>query len=87
MLDANWRTVQVYMRCQLTWAGMGTCIGLSASEAMAVMHAARVPPRERMEMLDGLQLMGRIQAGLINDRAGAGAADKGKDKGRSRQGA
>lgn len=60
---------EVYQRCQHTYAGMaGLPIGFSALEVDAAMRALRVPRHRQREVMDGVQLMGRVQSKAIADR-------------------
>lgn len=69
VLEENWETFEVYQRCQHTFAGMaGLPIGFSASEVASAMAALRVPRRRQREVLDGVQLMGRVQARVLSER-------------------
>lgn len=68
VLSDNWETVQVFQNCQMTFAGMGQPIGISALEATCAMHALGVPRSRRAEVLSGVRYMGEVAAQAISER-------------------
>ncbi len=67
----NWRTVKLYLACQLSWlSGMGgaTCVGLSQQEIRSVLLNHRVPAQQRPRIARGLAAMGRVAARCYNSR-------------------
>lgn len=66
----NWRTVQVYRTCQLSFVGMsGSCVGLSSLEIRAALQLERVPRPRQRAMARELQFMGRCAAEYLNEEA------------------
>jgi hypothetical protein len=72
VLPENWIVVEVFGRCQIGVAvGMGGALwqGISAREARAAIGMSRVPAKDWVRVLDGVQLMGRITAEIRNEQA------------------
>lgn len=69
MLECNWPAVQVYLACQWTlhvgvsapyWQGIAT------SEAVAAMHAHRIPAAARADTLRRVQIMVAAARSVLN---------------------
>ena len=58
----------MFQRCQLTFTGMGECIGLSALEAESAARMMRVPRRRHPGLLDDLQIMAAATVRAMNSR-------------------
>jgi hypothetical protein len=69
VLTENLVTVEVFGACQLTFAGMGQPIGISATEITCAMHALRVPRNQRGEVLQGVRYMGGVAAQALAEVA------------------
>lgn len=61
VLDDNWDTVQVFLRCQANWltGGMGAPVylGISALELDAAIRLSRIPTEQIDEVVNGVRVM------------------------------
>lgn len=70
MLEDNWETVQVFMRCEPTLVIGATAAlwrGAPAPEIESVMNILRVPRARRVEVFDGVKQMGIAWANVKNE--------------------
>lgn len=71
MLEENWDTVQVFQRCaQHYLVGMAgyAALGFSATEIASGCRLYRLPPRRWPDVSAQVLHMGRIAAGVMNER-------------------
>ena len=71
MLEENWNTVQVFLRCKQDWvvgAASAHANGFTALEIQAACHLAQIPPDTWPDVSDQVAAMGRIAAEDLNSR-------------------
>ncbi|MGP9851218.1 DUF1799 domain-containing protein [Halomonas sp. 111] len=68
VLPENWEAVQTFQRCSRQWrfAGMGGPTGLDVQAVISVISLYQLPPAERLEQLDQVQLIERGALSVMN---------------------
>lgn len=68
VLACNWRIVEVFGYCAMTFAGLGHCVGITMQEARAALSALCIPRKRWRRIAGGVVLMGRKAAEIVNRR-------------------